>query len=365
MLPFLLLASCSYKEETREIGHKGKARINPFLAAERFLAEYDFEIESKSGWPDLEDEVSLVIIPASAISARGYTDDLDQWANYQGGHVVVLLSYGESYLSDWGISDFSGLDEADDLADPFTEWMGELGVEFEFDAGEDNDPLTVEKLDFLGEEFEVFMEAKVCPLDVDDEAVMIRSVEHGEGRVTVIADARPFRNRWIGDYDHAALLLALEDAAPYEGTTAFVRNVSLSFFGLLWGRAWPAVIALILLVIFWLWKSLPRFGPLDSQESTAQARAYDHHLEALGDFHWRLDHAEGLLRPLRDALIERAQRLALTSGHREGDVFQLIAERSGISRERAERAMTFEKSKDAGTFTRLVADLQTIHLSIP
>ena len=32
---------------------------------------------------------------------------------------------------------------------------------------------------------------------------------------------------------------------------------------------------------------------------------------------------------------------------------------------RAERAMTFERARDAGSFTRLVADLQQLHLSIP
>jgi len=209
------------------------------------------------------------------------------------------------------------------------------------------------------------MEARVCPENQKGKATMIRSLKHQEGRITFVADARPFRNRWIGDYDHAELFLALHDASPYEGTTAFVRNVSLSFFGLLWSRAWPAVTALIVLIVFWLWKNLPRVGPLDSVESTSEVRSYEHHLEALGDFHWRLDRAEGLLRPLRAGLIERAQRLALTSGNREADVFQLIADRAGISRERAERAMTFERSKDGSTFTQLVADLQTIHLSIP
>ena len=34
----LALTACEYTEVEREIGYKGKARINPWLAAERFVA---------------------------------------------------------------------------------------------------------------------------------------------------------------------------------------------------------------------------------------------------------------------------------------------------------------------------------------
>lgn len=364
LLSLLFFVSCSYEETTKETGYKGKARINPYLAAERFLVEFEFGVENKPGWPDLESDISTVLIPASSLSARGYIDDLDEWS-LNGGHVVILMTNGEAYLNDWRTKLTGSFDAEEDLAEPFVDWLDELGVELDYSPGKKEKPLSVDKLKFQGEEFEVFMEAQVCPKDRKGKARMIHSIKRQEGRVTFVADARPFRNRWIGDYDHADLFLALNDASPYHGTTSFVRNVSLSFFGLLWSRAWPAVTALIVLVVFWLWKNLPRVGPLDSIESTTEGRAYEHHLEALGDFHWRLDRAEGLLRPLREVIIERAQRLALTTGNREADLFGLISERAGITRERAERAMTFERSKDGGTFTQLVADLQTIHLSIP
>ncbi|MGB6221827.1 DUF4350 domain-containing protein [Haloferula sp.] len=364
LFPLLVLASCSYEETTRETGHKGKARINPYLAAERFLSEFDYEVENQSGWPELSGQVSMVMVPASSLTARGYVKELGDWTR-RGGHTVVLLSHGEAYLNDWRKGGFNPFRTKDDFPEPFTEWMEELDLELEQTSRQDDDKTTAEKVEFLGQEYEVFMESALIPLDEQGEAKMVRSIAYGGGRLTLVADARPFRNRWIGDYDHAALLLAMEESSPYVGRTIFIRNVSLSFWKLLWSRAWPAMIALILLVVFWLWKNLPRFGPLDSREAVGTTRAYDHHLEALGDFHWRLDRAEGLLRPLRDSIIERAHRLALTSGHRDADVFQLMAERAGISRERAQRAMTFERSKDQGAFNRLVADLQTIHLSIP
>jgi hypothetical protein len=195
--------------------------------------------------------------------------------------------------------------------------------------------------------------------------VSLASTEFGGGRLTVVADARPFRNRYIGDYEHASLLAYLAELSPDHGSIHFIRNASLSFWALLWERAWAFVVGLLALTAFWLWKNLPRFGPLDSKEAAGTLRAYDLHLEALGDFHWRLDRGEGLLRPLRQSLLERAHRLALASGRADLDVFELMAGRAGISRERAERAMTFERARDAGSFTRLVADLQQLHLSIP
>lgn len=221
LLPVLFLANCSYEETTRETGHKGKARINPYLAAERFLAEYDYEVESKSGWPDLVDgDLSMVMLPASALSARSYVNDIDDWTRY-GGHVVVLLNHGEAYHNDWNNSPFTAMAEEEELPEAFAAWLDELGVEIDFEGADDDSSTVAEKVDFQGVEYEVFMEAEAQPLSPAGERVMIRSIGYGEGRVTVVADARPFRNRWIGDYDHAALLLAMEEESPIYGSTAF------------------------------------------------------------------------------------------------------------------------------------------------
>ena len=51
-------------------------------------------------------------------------------------------------------------------------------------------------------------------------------------------------------------------------------------------------------------------------------------------------------------------------GQHHGDVFEWMAQRAGITRERAERAMTHERPPDPTSFTRVVADLQQLHLSL-
>jgi hypothetical protein len=62
-------------------------------------------------------------------------------------------------------------------------------------------------------------------------------------------------------------------------------------------------------------------------------------------------------------VLDRAQRLAAV-GHRDADLFEWIAGRAGVTRERAQRAMTHEHPGDATSFTRVLADLQKIHLSL-
>ncbi|MCH7225139.1 DUF4350 domain-containing protein [Haloferula sp. A504] len=361
----LALVACDYVEETRDVGHKGRARVNPYLAAERLLERLDYEVVSKPGWPAFEGEEAMVLMPASVLGAEGYVRDLEQWTQW-GGHTVIFLERGETFLSDWNeLPDWRHLDQLMEKdATPFEDWAGRAGLTISGSRWDGGDKTLTEEVVIEGETFEVSIETAFSVEREGKESPLI-SVPYGEGRLTVVADARPFRNRYIGDYDHASLLARLVELSPCYGTVSFVRNASLSFWALLWNRGWPALVALLLLVAFWLWKNLPRFGPLDSVESEGILRAYDHHLESLGDFHWRLDRGEGLLRPLRESLVERAHRLAISTGRPDADIFDLMAERSGIPRERAERAMTFERARDAGGFTRLVADLQKLHLSIP
>jgi len=362
----VLLASCSYTETTREVGYKGRARVNPYLAAERFLEDFGYTVRNDPGWPDLDDPLGMVVLPASILSADGYIEALEGWVDW-GGHAVITLENGEGYINDWSTGGGFGAWSSEEEPDAFDAWMERLGytVEYGEEVDSSTPPKTGEFVRLGGRRYEVWMDSEARLKSKGGKGRMVISRNLGDGRLTIVSDARPFRNKYIGDYDHAELLKALMALSEYGTEVVFVRNASLSFWSLLWSRAWPALIALILLVAAWLWKNLPRFGPLDAHEDSRALRAYDHHLEALGDFHWRLDRGQGLLRPLREGLLERTQALALASGRRDADMFGLMAERSGISRERAERAMTFERARDSASFTRLVADLQSIHTSIP
>ena len=57
----LLLVSCGedekYEEVEFDLGYKGAARVNPYLAAERFLKTGGWEVSSSRVWSDFDAEL--------------------------------------------------------------------------------------------------------------------------------------------------------------------------------------------------------------------------------------------------------------------------------------------------------------------
>jgi hypothetical protein len=352
-----LFAGCGSTTRTREIGYKGKARLDAYLAAGRFLEKNGYTVTSKPGWPGLDHDQAVAIVPASVISTKAYVGEVDEWVA-DGGHLICLVEHAESYEDDWRTYRPSVDEDEPPVPEPLQEWFGVAGL-----SVERGDKIEAKALRTNGERYEVFAESGVGVKEGGGKARLMGRVEYGEGLITVMVDARPFRNRYIADHDHAALLLSVVEASPYEGSVVIVRDAALSLWTLLWRNGWPALAGLLAVTVFWLWKNMPRFGPLRRGEGPSTLRDYDHHLEALGDFQWRLDKGAALLRPLRDSVLERAQRLAAVA-HRDGDLFEWISQRAGLTRDRAQRAMTHEHPGDPASFTRVLADLQKIHLSL-
>ncbi len=358
LLLCLMLAGCggSHTTRTEETGYKGKAKLDAYLAAARFLERMDYTVINKPGWPDL-DEVAVMLVPASVLSTDAYVREVKSWVA-GGGHLICLVENAESFHDDWRRSgSFRYLPDDEAVPASLGAWLKEEGLTFSNAGG----PVEAKRLQAGGERYEVFAESSVGVQIGNRARRALAQAEVGEGLVTVMTDARPFRNRYIGDHDHAALLLALVEMSPYWGDIAIIRDGGLSLWTMLWRHGWPALVGLLAVTVFWLWKNMPRFGPLRREEEPTSQRDYDHHLEALGDFQWRLDKGAAMLRPLRDSVLERALRLG---GQHHGDVFEWLAQRAGITRERAERAMIHERPPDATSFSRVVADLQQLHLSL-
>ena len=359
ILACLLVAGCGgYTTTRRETGYKGKAKVDAYLAATRFLQRVGFEVESKPGWPDLDQDVTMLFVPAEVISTEAYMREVDQWVA-DGGHLLCLVEWGESYHDEWSRFPGFGFEREGVIPEVLDHWLEDSGVSLSEKTG---DKLTADQLKYRGQTYQIFAESSARLTEGGNDKVFDQ-VRYGDGLITVMTDARPFRNRYIGDHDHAGLLLALATSSPYRGKIVIVRDAAISLWSLVWRHGSTVVIGILAVTLFWLWKNMPRFGPLRREEGRTTARDYDHHLEALGDFQWRLDKGAAMLRPLRESVLERAQRMA-ASGHREADLFEWIAQRAGITRDRAERAMTHDRPPDPTSFARLIADLQKIHLSL-
>lgn len=344
------LTGCDYEEIERETGYKGRARIDPWLAAGRFLEHYGYSVRKQPSWSEPKPGDAVWFVPAEAIGNEAFARTAAKWAS-QGGHLVLLVERSLATDDDWGGSHSVRIEQA------LHDMLGRAGLTLEeVKCG----GISSDKIAFGDRTFEAELKSDWQVKRAGGEAGSFASTEYGKGRISVLTDAGPIRNRQIDAKQHAAFLLELVEASPYTGEIVFLRGHTLSVWKLLVEKAWPALIGLALVIVCWLWKNLARFGPLEAAEEPSPLRGYDHHLEALGDFHWRLDRGAALLAPLRTEILERCHQLQARTGRLDADIFALLAERAGVSRERVSRALSEPAPADAAVFTRTVSDLQRI-----
>lgn len=347
----ILLASCGeYTEEEREIGYKGRARVNPWLAAEKFAGRMGNETKSVISWTAPAWEESVWVIPAATLNNASFTRRTQSWVD-DGGHLILLLDWADAETNDWAKHS-----PPVELMPPLITMLKDVGIHVKKDES-----ASADQVEFLGRSYRVDAKSENSVAKTESgESLIFMSEESGEGRITVVCDGRIFRNRWIGDHEHAALLSALIEATGNEGIVGFMRASGLSLWEMLKKHLWPVLLGLAVWIVLWLWKNLSRFGPVESANVPSVLRGYEHHLEALGDFQWRIDKGASLLAPLREQIVELGQRTSHRAGRRDDDFFQYLAERAGLPRERVFRALAEAAPADAAVLTRTTADLQQI-----
>lgn len=348
------LTGCEYEEIERETGYQGEARLNPWLAAERMVAHYGYGVESLTGWRPPTGRDGVWFVPASVLSNQSFVRRVEQWAR-NGGHLVVLLGKAGMETNDWRTF---GPELA--IEPSLAGLLERSGVELMNRGAGGEDARSEQVVGFDGDEFKVAAGTGQKVAAGEDSEGVLASVRVGRGRLSAVTDARMFRNRWIGEQEHAELLLALVEATGSEQSVVFIRGASLSFWGLLERHLWAVMLGLCALLGLWVWKNLCRFGPLEAATVRPVARGYDHHLEALGNFHWQLDRAAELLGPLRRQLVELGQRGWGRSGGAGEGFHQWLAERSGLPVERVVRALDAAAPADGHALTGIVADLQVL-----
>lgn len=351
-LAALSLTACDYTEVKREIGYKGKARVNPWLAAERFCEHLDGEVSSHASWVTPEYSDGVWFVPSQVLSNESFTRNLEDWVE-EGGHLVLLVEHADSETNDW-----SHHSEPPQPEPALISMLERSGITLATEGFTDEVKATEIKVD--DEVYQVDAASRSRVSVKDGTPGVFATVPSGEGRISVLTDARLFRNRWIGDKDHAALLEAMYDISEYGGNIGFIRGSGLSLWGLLMRHLWPVLLGLGVLTLLWLWKNFTRFGPVEAATTTSELRGYEHHLEALGDFQWRLDRAAALLVPLRAQIVENGQRIATRAGRRDDDFFQFLVDRADLPRERVHRALVEAAPPDPAVLTRTAADLQRL-----
>ena len=359
------LTGCKGKwvDKEDELGHLGEAKRNPWLAATRFLDLNKIPLVQQRGINVLPDEASVIIAPAEAINSELLAKRLLTWTK-RGGHLIYLAQGGESHRNDWTDSsfNFSGFDGNH----PFLAALGVAQTNKPPAAGPEG-TVRIEDQDFrvsLKEKSSFDLtnakDRVVFSTGSRSESVLA-SLRHGSGRVTLIAHAAAFRNRWIDDDDHAALLLALVRETHPVYKVTFIKAGRINLWDMLREYAWPVVVALAVLLLGWLWSVLPRFGPVRTLPRRYERR-FASHMDEAGTFLWKQKLSDALLEAPRQAVLAAARRQGMREDER---LFSsLLATRAGLPPERVQDALYSGSQPDQKLFTRHMADLQTLLVSL-
>jgi len=347
-------------------GYSQEARRNPFLAAERFLRRIGREAASVSStdlWRNLPagDDVLVVyryVPPAGAERQQM----LRAWIE-AGGHLIVGAD--------------STLRVGKDKDRRIPGLLAELGVRVHEDAPGLMPTLAAQErieIDFAETEqpVGVMMSTQRYLEDSDDQASAgvvlgegygLLQYEVGEGLVTVLADNTFLTNRRIGDEDHALALALLVGIGP-KGKVWLVHDVVMpSLLDLVWQYASHALVALLVLVLLWLWQLSARLGPL-LPPLQAPRRDISEHLAASANYLWRLDRAQALFRHNRQR-IEQAWlgKHYVLRAMPPAERCQWIAARSGLTPQAVERALYADYAAESD-FIELSSYLQVLRTAL-
>jgi hypothetical protein len=183
---------------------------------------------------------------------------------------------------------------------------------------------------------------------------------YGDGQLVVLCDPRPFTNEGITEHDHAELLFRLATLAGYPQHIWLVYDHTamppLPVW--LWKNAPQAVVSVGLLLLFAFWMAYPRFGPLQTLEAPVR-REISEHLQAAGQFLWRREQSERLLRGARKS-VYRFGRRRIVGWERKSAARQAaeLAELLGL--ETMETHFAFSGT-DQGSRRRLLAIVQGLY----
>ncbi|MBK1789550.1 DUF4350 domain-containing protein [Persicirhabdus sediminis] len=381
-----LLSSCGQRA-TREVvdGFKGKAKSKPFLAAERFLSSQGYVVETSTGYPEINYGWSTLIVPASSLISTGQVYELEMWIE-NGGHLICFLD-GASRLQD----DFHDRTVAE--APVYDDWAGfnqladhieiELAVpdltpvypdvsvdeanKSELENASRGAQLITVEMDM--DKFEV---AQWASLNVFSENSLTSgeygetssqdlflSKHYGDGRITVLADARPFRNRFIKYHDHAAFLQNLIELSPYaeDGSVMISLGVDTSLWELLMKYLWMPLLGMVVVVIFWLWKNLASFGPVEDLDDS-YVLEYTGQLQRFGRFLWRRKEYDALLQPLRNEFWRKSKLNA--KDENLDDELVRLADSLGLQISAVRNALFQTKIRDASVMHTLISNLQNL-----
>lgn len=317
---------------TEHVPPSGEARVRDFLAAERLVERMGLRARELRSLPELEKlNPGALIVPNRRQAIDGpRVARLLAWVQ-GGGHLVVE-------------AELTGVD--DPLLDALQVKRGEGKPQVK--------PTFPDR---------VSLDApNVKPrLQVTDKLV---SFQRGRGMVTVATSLHFARNGLIGRENNAELFWEVVSLTPAPELQVFFRPARLSLTGFLVQHALPVLVAAGALLLLWLWRIAPRFGPVAPDLPPARRRLLDH-LRASGRYYWSKGLRSRLVLATRDAALRRIARsqpdfAAAPANERE----TRLASLAGIRREEAAQFIAAGGAMRGPDFIRVVQRAQRVHQAL-
>jgi len=274
------------------VGMSGEARRNPYLALQRLAERMGtpaHEVRSLAELGQLPARGVLLLPQPRAELARRERDRLLAWTA-NGGHLVVEA-------------------EPVRVPDPLLDAL-DVGRK----AARPKAPRQPIEIRWPGAQRALrgelptwlVLEAKAPRFAAGGEAgSALLQLEHGKGRVTVVSGLSFLENRRIGALDHAELAWRI---AGGQGILLVFNNPErLSLTRWLLDHAPAVLVAAAALILLWLWRVAPRFGPIAPDPERGRRSLVDH-LRASGRFLWNAGKRTTLAEAAREMALRRVTR---------------------------------------------------------
>ena len=375
LISLFLLGGCDQKGDRRKVGeiplgYTGQARVNPYLAAEKYLDQQGWDVESSRTWSNYDFETRVIIMPGSFLQTKGMGIRVLDWVA-NGGNLVLTVEGGEPERNDFTTTDsgmgapekgdFTGLDHVFDQLEISSTYYSYQPAEEDSDREghlsrfwelvKTREEWGGHHLEFEGEVGLEIENGWDWISDNDGSSRMV-GTSYGAGEVMVLAHARPFRNPYLARADHAGFLDHLAGEYGGGGKIVFLYGSTTSFFGLIWKEGRMVVIGGFILLFAWLWMRVPRFGAI-LRDNAIKRQPYGKALTTSARFLWRTGQLEHLLRPLQAQLEKENQGDPET-------LYDRLAEQSGLTRADVAEALTIDPPKDPGHLVRVAQKLQAL-----
>jgi hypothetical protein len=330
-------------------GFQGEAQENPLLAAGRVAEKLGLPARRITGvaqLPSLPPDGVLVLQDRRAMTPQS-TRQLRAWVE-RGGHLITTGIPGED---DDPLLDALGIEG---------EWS-KSGMQTLYDLPlpKAARPLRIQLRERTSRMRFVEEKPRAAFTVVDKGGMAwVLHLPVGSGAITVLSSVGFMTNGELGNFDHAEAFWQLVNLQPdRRGLWTATRLELPSLTRWLREHALGAIGVAVVLLLFWLWRVVPRFGPVAPDPEAARRRLLDH-LRAAGRFHWQRGGSLALLHAAREACVRRLARV-----HPDLAVMMPVdrareaAARTGLTSDAARIAFELP-AVDAREFTAAVSAMQ-------